>query len=1055
MDAMNLLFFCQRIHYIWAIPLKNLADDRLKKSNELLLGIKLLKLCGWEQMYCKVIEAIRKLEMVFISYPYLTGLPLQPNSTFAALSFMNLLIEPMYFVPIVTSLLVNGLIGFRRLENFLKAPETENSDGQWNEELQQQIKENHTCNRSGQIKQCSESTPLLGTPSCVDKHDHNILPVLTNQSGFNTEKSHLYAIKIDNGSFSWDDNSRPVLNDINLTIPEGKITMIMGTVGSGKSSLLSAILSEMTTVRGSVSFGGKRASNVPSIAYAAQKAWLVNASLKDNILFGQPYDEQRYKKVIVASALEPDLAILPGGDMIEIGEKGINLSGGQKQRVSVARAMYSSKDIVLLDDPLSALDVNVGKHLFMKGIIGRLRKSRRTIVLVTHQLQYLQQADKIILMNDGHIVLQGTFEDIVQDNPNVFEKWRQDMQNETDSDMSTSFSEAEADLDSQQRTRLRRRRHDIASTHDKEKGALVEDEELPRGAVDLGVYIYYARNMGIVWAFAFLFLCMIFMSFNISRDIWLSKWSEAGLYNSTVSDVNDEYLAVYVYLGCGCIVMAFLFPLAGVIAAWFAAKRLHFNMLRNVMAAPMRFFDTTPVGRILNRFASDTQIIDTKLIIALMGLNYFLWTLLFAFIINSIISPVFILEIIPVLVIYSMIALYFIRTSRELQRLDSVTKSPVFSHFSETLSGLATIRAYREQSRFFLKLLEYIDTNNAAFLYLKASFGWLGLQLSLCGAVVVLMVGVTTLVQSTNGVLAPSEVGLAISYVLMIAITMYDFVQAVTETEMQMNPVERVQYYAMVPTENYRGSEPPPGWPSRGAIEIDNISVRYAEKLPAVLKDVTMFVQAGEKVGICGRTGSGKSSLALAFFRLIQTFKGKIVIDGEDIGGLSLTSLRQRLSIIPQDPVLFNGTIRSNLDPEGRRSDQELWHALEIAQLQQVVSQYGNGLDALVSEGGDNFSAGQRQLFSLARAFLRNSRVLIMDEATASVDYETERVLQNVVSTAFKTKTVLTIAHRVATILQSDTIWVLNEGKVVECGSPEQLLRRPESMFYGMVQANK
>ncbi|XP_072031466.1 ATP-binding cassette sub-family C member 9-like isoform X2 [Amphiura filiformis] len=1144
-DAFNMFYFCQRIHYLWAVPfrlitittllylqvdlatfvglgtilivvpillltariqskkqkhvMKN-SDERLKQSNEMLLGIKLLKMYGWEEMFCKAIEAVRKLEMasifsyngyysfnllvvqftptlmnlaVFTSYPYITGKTLEPNTTFAALSLMNLLLEPMYFVPMVTSFLVNAFIGVRRFEAFFTAPETERShEIQWTEYFSKDKKKPTDHQKTRQHYHANEKTPILH----ANGTDYESVLSQTDQEATRLTRGlkYTYALKIVNGDFTWgSDSSAPILKNINLEIPYGELTMVIGGVGSGKSSLLSAILGEMTTLKGSITFGTKKyETNSPSstgVAYGAQKAWLMNATLRDNVLFGIPYNQGRYRKVIDACALEQDIDILPAGDMTEIGEKGINLSGGQKQRVSVARTMYSNKPIVLLDDPLSALDVNVGGYLFREGIMGRLRKANRTVVLVTHQLQYLQQAEKIIVMEEGQITFQGNFDDMARSDPELYQRWQQDVIAATDSELSDCLSGEESAAD--ERALLRRRvtesllksqteqsmNKSTLGVEESSKGKLIQTEELARGSVSTNTYWYYVRNMGMFWAISFIFAYMLMEAFNVARNFWLSDWAEAGLdQNRTVGDINQQYVSPYIGFASACLVVAMVMTTSLLFSTWNAAKDVYLRMLRNITKAPNRFFDTTPIGRILNRFSSDTQIIDTKLIITLGSLVYCIWNFVFILIVNSIITPIFIAEVIPIVGMNIVIAVYFIRSSRELQRLDSVTRSPVFAHFSETLGGLTTLRAYREQKRFFGTLLKRIDTNNTAFLYLQAAYGWLGLQMSICGGFIVLFVGLTTILQATTfGSLDSSSVGLALSYVLMVSNRLFNLVRFAADTEMQMNPVERVQYYAEVPTEHYGGKEPPSDWPSRGAIQIEHVSVRYDETLPPVLQDVTVSVQPGEKVGICGRTGSGKSSLTLSLLRIIETFKGKIIIDGENIALMPLTTLRQRLSIIPQDPILFTGTIRTNLDPIRSKSDQELWNALEIAQLKSIVSEFDLCLDTPVSEGGENFSVGQRQLFCLARAFLRNSRVLIMDEATASIDYSTEKLLQEVVASAFKGKTVLTIAHRVSTIRESDRIWVLSDGEIIECDSPENLLARETSEFYAMVQANK
>ncbi|XP_022103515.1 ATP-binding cassette sub-family C member 9-like [Acanthaster planci] len=842
------------------------------------------------------------------------------------------------------------------------------------------------------------------------------------------------------------------MSDINIEIPAGKLTMIIGQVGCGKSSLLSAILGEMTTISGKVEINREKGS----IALAAQKPWLVNASLQDNILFSRELDQQRYKGVINACALSPDIEILPGGDQTEIGEKGINLSGGQKQRVSVARTMYSGRDIIILDDPLSALDVHVGRHLFEEGIVSWLLNNNQTVILVTHQLQYLRRADLIIHLKDGRVAAMGGLDDLNKADPETYSSWSQAVAQEKE--------EAEAGLDSEhvgeaeeEREALKRQLSkkgsfikSMSKEEEKSDGKLIETEEQAQGSVSFKVYFYYMRSAG--WAaIAFvLFLRSATAALTIGNSFWLSAWSEAGLSNS--SRTTGEYLGGYAGLSVATIVGQIVSYTSLVMAALIASTGLHQNMLRNVIRAPLRFFDTTPIGRILNRFSSDLQMVDTRLGQSLSSLLSCFFQCLSAIIVNTVVMPFFIVFVIPIAICYYFVQKYFITTSRELQRIDSTSKSPIFAYFSETLGGLSTIRAYGEEQRFYNTLIYRIDRNLRPYLYLQAANRWLGTRLELIGTLIVLLAGLSTLVGALTFNVDPSLVGLGITYSLQIAGYLNWLVRNVADTELQMNSVERIKFYTDVDTEPYEGKAPVSDWPMEGDIRFEDVSVRYAKDLDAVLKRISLCFKKGEKVGICGRTGSGKSTLTLALLRVIDIFEGRILIDGVDISTVPLTILRSKLSIIPQDPVLFTGSIRVNLDPDMKRSDEELWEALEIAQLKDVVSQLEDGLESKVTEGGENFSVGQRQLFCLARAFLRKSRILVMDEATASIDLETDKILQNVVATAFADRTVITIAHRIATIMDSDSILVLDDGRVAEYGSPSELLADENGLFASLVK---
>ncbi|XP_033647176.1 ATP-binding cassette sub-family C member 8-like [Asterias rubens] len=1044
------------------------SDERLKRTNELLQGIKLIKLYGWEDMFYDAISKVRTREIIALAkqmgtnvflvtlstacpilltlvsyslYTKLTGLPLTPAVAFSSLAAFNQLLLPIFILPFVLMTTINGVVSTRRLKVFLAAPEIEDI-----------IDNQPTIKNEVEVRQPRHKV-------YINKKPEDRRRLLSNQDHVDITATPPSRLPADvacqiNGSFSWNETaSAPTLPNIQLDIPAGKLTMVIGQVGSGKSSLLAAILGEMTTVSGGVQWNEK----CSTIAYGAQKAWLLNTSLKENILFGTECQDSRYKKVIAACSLQPDIDILPGGDQTEIGEKGINMSGGQKQRVSVGRALYSYNDVVILDDPLSALDMHVGAHLFKEGIEGFLmRKSKRTVILVTHQTQYAEKADKIIYMKDGRIENQGNLEEIREANPELAASWISAVStSRPDSDSEMSATEERAELLRQ--ISVHEKEEMMTTDNKTEEGRLVQDEEREKGSVSWRVYLSYISAIGY---FAFLLLCLFAVIQNglqIWTNLWLSQWSQAGedsANNNTEKPPLQYYLIGYAGLSVSSIVTGTISTGIIFMFSLLAGRRLHNSMLKTIMHAPMRFFDTTPIGRILNRFSSDTKVIDQLLGNTLKGfVNYWL-ACIGAIVVNAVVTWYFAVTLIPFIFIYFLIMHYFLRTSRELQRLTNISKSPVYAHFSETLGGLSTIRAYKQQERFRTGLIQKIEKNNIMFMYLNTSNRWLGVRLELIGAFIVLLAGLSTMIAAAQGLLLPSLVGLAISYALSASGQLNWMLRATADLEMQLNSIERVQYYRNVETEKYRGAlTPNPNWPERGEIVYDGVSARYDTELDPVLQNIHVRIQPAEKIGICGRTGSGKSSLTLTLFRIIQTYKGSISIDGINIANVPLVELRGRLAIIPQDPVLFIGTVRYNLDARGEHDDDALWEALEIAQLKGLVSELDLKLDAMVTEGGENFSVGQRQLFCLARAFLRKTRILVMDEATASIDLETDSILQAVVATAFKDRTVLTIAHRVQTILDSDRILVLNEGRIAEFDTPDALLTQEDSIFTSLVNA--
>eukprot|EP00057_Strongylocentrotus_purpuratus_P024831 XP_011679305.1 PREDICTED: ATP-binding cassette sub-family C member 8 [Strongylocentrotus purpuratus] len=773
-------------------------------------------------------------------------------------------------------------------------------------------------------------------------------------------------------------------------------------------------------------------------------------------------NKSRYQEVIQACSLRPDLEVLPANDRTEIGENGINLSGGQKQRVSVARAMYSESDIIILDDPLSALDMQVGNDLFDKGIRGILRHRHQTVILVTHQLQYLPKADKIIIMENGRVQHQGSPYDIARADHDLEVKWKEaERRASVTEDVRTTESSTEME-----RKSLRRqcsRKFSVVSHPDSvienDRGRLIAQEDRQSGAVAMSNYAHYIASMG--YTLCVLIFCSTFLrgALQIGTDFWLSEWSEAGLNDSRNHDEvrpTSFYVKGFAGLSVGTLVGQILFNFLVNAGMLLAAKTIHFEMLENLLMLPVRFFDVTPVGRILNRLSSDTSLIDQRLLITInMLMNSFV-NMLAAIVVNTIVNPWFLVIFVFIAFLFVVIFMYYVRTSRELQRIESVSRSPVLAHFSETLGGLSTIRAFKAEARFSRVITEHIDINITAHLYLIAAQRWMGIRLDFLGALVVLVAGYSSLLGASYSDIDASRVGLAISYSLMVSTYLNSLVRYCSELELHMNAVERVRYYSELQNECYNDGEmpPPENWPTRGKILMENISARYDKDLDPVLRGININIQPGQKIGICGRSGSGKSSLTLALFRFMQ-IKGRLMIDGIDITTVPLRTLRRQLSIIPQEAMMFTGTIRSNLDMTETCKDDKLWRSLEISQLKKTVEQLNGGLDSKVLEGGENFSVGQRQLFCLARAFLRESRILVMDEATASIDKETDKIIQGVVQEVFRDRTVLTIAHRIDTLLNSDYILTLDEGRVAEFDTPSNLLRQENSIFASLLRAGR
>ncbi|KAH9747862.1 ABC transporter C family member 2 [Citrus sinensis] len=837
----------------------------------------------------------------------------------------------------------------------------------------------------------------------------------------------LPAVSIKNGNFSWDSKS-PTLSNINLDIPVGSLVAIVGGTGEGKTSLVSAMLGELPPLKdASVVIRG-------TVAYVPQISWIFNATLRKNILFGSEFDPAKYWKTIDVSALQHDLDLLPDRDLTEIGERGVNISGGQKQRVSMARAVYSNSDVYIFDDPLSALDAHVGRQVFNSCIKEELRGKTR--ILVTNQLHFLPHVDRIILVSEGMIKEEGTFEELSK-HGRLFQKLMEnagkmeEMEEREEKDDSINSNQEVSKPVANQVVQVNEFPKNESYTKKGKRGrsVLVKQEERETGIVSGSVLTRYKNALGGLWVIMILFACYLSTEvLRISSSTWLSFWTD----QSTSKNYNPGfYIAIYTILAFGQVTVTLLNSYWLIISSLRAAKRLHDSMLNSILRAPMLFFHTNPIGRVINRFSRDLGIVSTISLWAIM----------------------------PLLILFYAAYLYYQSTAREVKRLDSITRSPVYAQFGEALNGLSTIRAFKAYDRMAKINGKSMDNNIRFTLANTSSNRWLTIRLETLGGIMIWLIATFAVMQNgraENQVAFASTMGLLLSYTLNITNLLSGVLRQASRAENSLNAVERVGTYIDLPSEApgmVESNRPPPAWPSSGSIKFEDVVLRYRPELPPVLHGLSFTVSPSEKVGIVGRTGAGKSSMLNALFRIVELERGKISIDGCDVSKFGLTDLRKVLSIIPQSPVLFSGTVRFNLDPFNEHTDADLWEALERAHLKDVIRKNSFGLAAEVSEGGENFSVGQRQLLSLARALLRRSKILVLDEATAAVDVRTDALIQRTIREEFKSCSMLIIAHRLNTIIDCDRILVLDAGQVLEHDTPEALLLREDSAFSRMVQS--
>lgn len=1074
------------------------TDARVKIMNEVLQAMRAIKLYVWEEPFTEKVSKVRREELKNIrgaaivraatsfiwsgtplmvsvaSFSVLVflGGELDPAVAFGAVALFNLLRFPLAFIPMLINTIIEMRVSGKRIQEFMESEELVSGhrigwDGgpapgstSAGAGIPYYTKETYAA---------AQADAPYDPSSAANSDSHAGFGDVAHAAQMNPDRQAV-PVSLQSASFRWSmedaDSVPPVLKKVTLEVKAGELIGVVGVVGSGKTSLLSALLGEMKRTEGAVRLCGR-------VAYVAQTAWILNDTMRRNITFGLPWDEERYHDTIRSCALASDIEMLPGGDMIEIGEKGITLSGGQKQRIALARAVYNDADVYLLDDPLSAVDAHVGRHLFDACIDGQLKGKTR--ILATHQTQYLNAVDRIVVMKGGEIDAIGSYQELTESGYDFSAislksptasvpstpSGSDDGKGSKDKDEDEKEGKKGENADGGEKTGeggaqvLQNVAAASGKGNDEQKksGALVKEEERAVGSLKAEVLSAYVAaaggwtRMGLVIAFY-----IGSQSLMIGSDWWLSVWSSSVANPSAETHSMWFYLGIYTLWGIGACILFYSRSIILAVSTARAAWNLHSSLFNRVFGAPMRFFDTTPVGRIVNRFAKDIDTMDSRLNFTISGFFNTVVVCLSTLFVIMAVTPAFTLALVPLGWVYYKVQKYYRASSRELKRLDSVSKSPVYAHFSETLGGITTIRAYGVQGRFITSNQAKLDYNHRAFVPSHSANRWLGQRLEFVGNTTVFLAGLLLVFEREH--LDPGLAGLSLTYALSVTGWLSWLVRMSAQAETEFNCVERVLEYTDLEQEAAREiggkRSVPETWPHQGAISFKDVRMRYREELEDVLRGLTLEVLPREKIGVVGRTGAGKSSIAMVLMRIVELSGGSIEIDGVNIAKLGLKELREAIVIIPQDATLFSGTIRSNLDPFDRYSDAELWNSLEATELKQTVSDMPLKLGAPVTEGGENLSQGQKQLLCLARALLMRARVLIMDEATAAVDNETDGLIQSTIRTAFADCTVLTIAHRLNTIMDSDRVLVMGAGKVVEFDSPAALMEK-QGAFYSLV----
>lgn len=1101
------------------------TDERITLVRELLANMKVIKFYAWEMAYQTNIAKVRDQEMKhlftikalrnFIT-AYAVTLPTlssmlsfvvlwktlhlkSPGEVFSSLSLFSILAQAIMLLPIALSSGADALIGFRRCTDFLSSEEIvetpsylpqpdagSSHGGEFDAEPYHMSEKGDLGRKTDEVVMEVSNADFLWE-LLYDEADEQYWTMdekdiqrakkkrqaekrarraRKSMSRRMSERSDPMEMSMANSTTDLElsgnlshEAAFPGLLNINLSIKRNEFIMITGVIGSGKSSLLSALAGFMKMTnpdRGSLA------------AYddllLCGSPWIQNATVRDNILFGRPYDEQKYRRILYACSLESDLELLPAGDFTEIGERGITLSGGQKSRINLARACYGNQNILLFDDVLSAVDARVGKHIVDNLFYDLLRN--RTRILATHQLSLIEHADRIIFLNGDGTIDVGTIDELSQRNFN-FRKlllYNNDMPSD-DNLSGTQPHQIESALMSRQQTRDEKsliKQQSLLAQQSLQNGRLIGDEERATTTIGWDIYRKYIQlgsgKMGWAAAPILVFFVAISTFCQVFTNTWLSWWNERK-YDQLSDNFYVGFYVAFAFLTVLLTMVQFT------ILAYMndrSARLFNSKAMQRILHVPMSYMDTTPLGRILNRFSKDTDSIDNE-IGEQLRLFIFPLAMIIGIMILCITYLPYFAAAMPFLGFgFTFLANFYQGSSREVKRLESVQRSLVYNNFSETLLGMSTIKAYRVQDTFVKKNDDFLNKTNEAYYLSIATQRWLGVHLDIIASMFALIISMLCITEQFS--ISAASTGLLLNYVIQIVGLLSLTVRSMTQVESEMNSVERLHDYAFhLPQEAAYlkpENEPPAEWPPSGYILFNNASLRYRPGLPKVLNDLTFSIYPREKVGICGRTGAGKSSIMTALYRLTELELGSITIDGLNIADMGLHDLRSRLSIIPQDPVLFTGTIRKNLDPFGTYDDKILWDAMrrcgliEAIQLERVKATkfdpqlrmtyeelHKFHLDQMVEDEGCNFSLGERQLIALARSLVRDSKILILDEATSSVDYETDAGIQDTIANEFRQSTILCIAHRLKTILHYDRIIVMENGQIIEKGVPKQLFQ--------------
>ncbi|KAL4573872.1 hypothetical protein LXL04_020693 [Taraxacum kok-saghyz] len=990
-------------------------DSRIKATSEVLKSMRVLKLHSWESNFKKKLIALREKEenwlkkylytcssiaFLFWTSPTLVSVstfgvciflktPLTPAVVLSTLATFRILQDPIYNLPDLVSMVAQAKVSLDRIKDFI-------------------IKDS-----------------ITDQDFVMEEH---------------------VAIEFEPGEYAWDTNDldqrHPTIKiSKKIKIPKGYKVAICGSVGAGKSSLLCSILGEIPRV------SGGRIKVFGSKAFVPQSAWIQTGTIRDNILFGREMSKGFYDEIVDGCGLDRDFATWVDGDLSIVGERGLNLSGGQKQRIQLARALYNDSDVYILDDPFSAVDAHTGAHMFKKCLMNLLEK--KTVVYVTHQLEFLSASDLILVIKDGIIVQSGNYNDLIADPTSEFARQI--------AAHSMSLNQVNPPNEPKTLTTFPQPSHHgapIGPKHEPSRtrvGSIdtIPQEESQSGRVKFTVYSTFITSACKGALVPVILVChILFLALQMGSNYWMA-WATEDEGRAS----SKTLIGIFVLLSGGSSVFILVRAFLLSVIAIKTGQNLFLQMINSVFRAPVSFFDSTPSSRILNRSSTDQSTVDVDVPYRLAGLVFAIIQLVIIILLMSHVAwPIFVLCLI-IIAISIWYQAYYITTARELARMIGIQKSPIQHHFSESISGASTIRCFNQEIRFIIKCVRVIDDYSRVTFHNTATMEWLCVRINFLFNLMFFLL-LLVLVHLPRSSIDPSLAGLAVTYGLSLNVLQAWVIWNLCNVENKMISVERILQFAKIQSEapdTINDFKPEPNWPTRGQIELRDLHVQYHPALPTVLKGITCIFPGQKKIGVVGRTGCGKSTLIQALFRVVEPTKGCILIDGIDVSKIGLHDLRSKLGIIPQDPTLFQGTMRTNLDPLEEHSDFEIWEVLNKCRLADIVRQDKRLLDTPVAEDGENWSVGQRQLVCLARALLQKRSILVLDEATASIDTETDNVMQKTIREETSRCTVITIAHRIPTIVDSDLVLVLDQGEIAEYDSPARLQRDGSSAFSKLV----